>query len=44
MGEYRRRAVGGDLPVPTRVWSRFLPRQEPPLRSPLTGLLPVQEA
>jgi hypothetical protein len=44
IGEYRRRAVGGDLPVPTRVWSRFLPRQEPVLRSPLTELLPGQEA
>jgi hypothetical protein len=44
MGEYRRRAVGGDLPVRTRVGSRFLPRQEPALRSPLTELLPGQEA
>ena len=44
MGEYRRRAVGGDLPVPTKVWSRFLPRQEPALRSPLTELLPGKEA
>src|SRR5882757_8154814 len=44
MGEYRRRAVDGDLPAPTRVWSRFLPRQKPALRSPLTELLPGQEA
>jgi hypothetical protein len=43
MGEYRRRAVDGDLPAPTRVWSRLLPRQEPALRSPLTELLPGQE-
>src|ERR1700692_956071 len=43
MGEYRRRAVDGDPPAPTRVWSRFLPRQEPALRSPLTELLPGQE-
>jgi hypothetical protein len=44
MGKYRRRAVDGDLPAPTRVWSRFLPRQEPVLRSPLTESLPGQEA
>jgi hypothetical protein len=44
IGEYRRRAVGGDLPAPTRVWSRFLPRQEPALRSPLTESLLGQEA
>jgi len=44
MGEYRRRAVGGDLRVPTRVWSRFFPRQEPALRSPLTELPLGQEA
>jgi hypothetical protein len=43
IGEYRRRAVDGDLPAPTRVWSRLLPRQEPALRSPLTELLPGQE-
>jgi hypothetical protein len=43
MGEYRRRAVDGDLPAPTRVWSRLLPRQEPALRSPLIELLPGQE-
>jgi len=44
MGEYRRRAVGGDLPAPTRVSSRFLPRQEPALRSSLTESLLGQEA
>jgi len=44
MGEYRRRAVGGDPPVPTRVLSRFPPRREPALQSPLTELLPGQEA
>src|SRR6266581_3008951 len=44
MGEYRRRAVGGDLPAPTRVSSRFLPRQEPALRSPLTESLLGREA
>jgi hypothetical protein len=44
MGEYRRRAADGDLPTPTRVWSRFLPRREPALRSPLPELLPGQEA
>ena len=44
MGKYRRRAVDGDLPAPTRVWSRFLPRQEPVLRSTLTESLPGQEA
>jgi hypothetical protein len=43
MGEYRRRAVDGDLPAPTRVWSRLPPRQEPALLSPLTELLPGQE-
>jgi hypothetical protein len=42
MGEYRRSAVDGDLPAPTRVWSQSLPRQEPALRSPLTELLPSQ--
>jgi hypothetical protein len=42
-GEYRRRAVDGDLPAPTRVWSRLLPRREPALRSPRTELLPGQE-
>ena len=44
IGEYRRRAVGGDLPAPTRVSSRFLPRQEPALRSPLTESLLGREA
>jgi hypothetical protein len=44
MGKYRRHAVGGDLPAPTRVWSRFRPRQEPALRSPLKELLPGPEA
>jgi hypothetical protein len=44
MGEYRRLAVGGDLPAPTRVWSQFLPRPAQALRSPLTELPPGQEA
>jgi len=26
MEEYQQRVVGGDLPAPTRVWLRFLPR------------------
>src|SRR5882757_2288630 len=43
MGEYRRRAVDGDLPAPARVWSRLLPRQEPALPSLLRELLPGQE-
>jgi hypothetical protein len=44
MWERPQRAVGGVLPVPTRVWSRFLPRQEPALRSPLKESLLGQEA
>src|ERR1700692_4887199 len=40
MGKYRRRAVDGDLPAPTRGWSRFLPRQEAVFRLPLTESLP----
>ena len=43
MGKYRRRAVDGDLPAPTRVWSRFLPRQEPVLLSPLTESLQAKK-
>src|SRR5581483_7803571 len=43
-GEYPWRAVGGDRPAPTRVWSRFLPRQEPASRLPRTETLSGQKA
>src|ERR1700733_13995618 len=44
MWERPQRAVGGDLPVPTRWWLVFLPRPVRVLRSPLPELRPGQEA
>src|SRR5882762_8213666 len=44
MWEHPQRAADGGLPAPTMVWSRFLPREEPALRSPLKESLPGQEA
>jgi hypothetical protein len=33
MEEYQQCVVGGDLPAPTRVWLRFLPRPVQALQS-----------
>src|ERR1017187_5457717 len=44
MWEHPQRAVGGDLPAPTRVWLKFHPPPVQAWRTLLTELRPRQEA